>query len=341
MILVAAALAALALLAWAVVRIQYARRHESTDDAYASGHLVPVLAHVGGYVARVPVAENEHVREGQLLVSIDDAELRQQVRKAEADLAVAQAAVGGGGEAGQAESEVQQAQRQRSALSARIEAAQANATRAQRDLERMRGLAQKQIISEQQLDAAQAGADAANAELRSVEQQRSAASASVSTAEAGVKQARARLEAAQAALQNARLQLSYAQVVAPVAGMVAKRSAEPGQLLQPGQPLMTIVADTGVYLTANFKETQLSDIRPGQAVEFSVDAYPGCEAKGTVESISAATGSQFALLPADNATGNFTKVVQRVPVRVRVTDGCGEERPLRPGMSVVVHAETG
>jgi membrane fusion protein (multidrug efflux system) len=115
---------------------------------------------------------------------------------------------------------------------------------------------------------------------------------------------------------------------------------EPGQLAQIGQPLLTIVADTGVFITANFKETQLADLRVGQPAEIDVDAYGGATAVGCVESVSAATGSRFALLPPDNATGNFTKVVQRVPVRLRVKQGLGPDRPLRPGMSVTVHVDT-
>jgi len=138
-------------------------------------------------------------------------------------------------------------------------------------------------------------------------------------------------------VENARLQLSYTQVAAPMAGLVSRKQVEVGQLVQAGQPLLTIVSDTSVWITANFKETQLSDIRVGQPVDIDIDAYPGCHARGAVESLSAATGAKFALLPPDNATGNFTKVVQRVPVRVAVTEGCGKDRPLRPGMSVDAH----
>ncbi len=326
---------------WGVMRWRYASSHESTDDAYVAGHLVPVLAKVGGYVKSVGVEENQHVSEGQTLVLVDDVELRQRLDQVEAELAAARAAAGGDGVPGQAESQVEQAQRQGEALGAQIAAAKASASKADRDLERIRGLAEKQIVSQQQLDGAEAAAESARATLRSLEQQRLAARAGVQTAQAGVRQAEARLKAAQAAVENARLQLSHARIGAPVTGVVAKRSAEPGQLLQPGQPVMTVVADSGITVTANFKETQLGDIRPGEAAELKVDAYGGCRARGEVASISGATGSQFSLIPPDNATGNFTKVVQRVPVRIRVSEGCGSDRPLRPGMSVVVHVSTG
>jgi membrane fusion protein (multidrug efflux system) len=129
-------------------------------------------------------------------------------------------------------------------------------------------------------------------------------------------------------------------VTAPTAGFIAKKQVEVGQLVQPGQPLLTIVSDTGTFITANFKETQLGDLKIGQPVTIEVDAYGKCEARGKVESVSAATGAKFALLPPDNATGNFTKVVQRVPVRIAVTKPCSTTQLLRPGMSVTVHVET-
>jgi membrane fusion protein, multidrug efflux system len=327
--------------AWGVQRWRWSSTHESTDDASVGGHLVPVVAKVGGFVAQVGVSENERVSAGQTLVTLDEAELMQRVRQAEADVAVARAQAGSTGETGQAQSRVEVAASQRESLGAQIAAARANLTRAEKDLERFRGLADKEIVSRQQLDAAAAAAEAARATVASLEQQRSGAVASVTTARGGVKEFEARLQAAQAALAAAQLQLSYARVVAPAGGTVAKRAVEPGQLLQPGQPLLTIVADSGTFVNANFKETQLADIRQGNPVEIEIDAYDGCEAKGEVQGIGGATGSQFALIPADNATGNFTKVVQRVPVRIRLTEGCGPDRPLRPGMSVTVHVSTG
>jgi membrane fusion protein (multidrug efflux system) len=148
------------------------------------------------------------------------------------------------------------------------------------------------------------------------------------------------MQAARASRENAALQLQYTKVMAPEGGVVSRKSVEVGQLVQAGQPLMAIVADTGVWVTANFKETQLADMRVGQPVEIDVDAYGGCHAEGRVQSISSATGAKFALLPPDNATGNFTKVVQRIPVRIAVTRACGPTRPLRPGMSVTASVRT-
>jgi len=325
---------------WAFQKWNYGRSHESTDNAQVDGHIVPVLAKVGGYVKTVNVNENDHVNTGQLLVQLDDADYRVRFQQAQADLAAAEATAGGGGFSGQAEAQVQSATGQRAALDAQIGAARANANKADADLARARELAAKQIISRQQLDAAQATAAVAQANLIAAERQASAAGGTVNTAEAGVRVANARTLAARAAAENAQLQLDYTRITAPALGEVSRKQVEVGQLVAPGQPLLSIVADTGVWVTANFKETQLATIRPGQPVEFEIDAYGGCVGYGKVASVSGATGAKFALLPPDNATGNFTKVVQRVPVRIAVTKPCPGNHPLRPGLSANVHVDT-
>lgn len=325
---------------WGVQRWNYGRTHESTDNAQLDGHLLPVLARVGGYVSMVNVVENQQVDQGELLVQMDESEYRLRLAQASAELAAAQAAAGSGSTTGQAEAAVQTASGQRSVLDAQVAAAQAAVTKAQADLARMSELAAKEIVSRQQLDAAQAAADAAAANLLAVQRQASAAGSGVASARAGVRLADARLASARANRDNAMMQLSYTTITAPLAGLVTRKQVEVGQLVQPGQPLLSIVADTGVWVTANYKETQLARIRVGQPVEVEIDGYPDCTVHGTVESLSAATGARFALLPPDNATGNFTKVVQRVPVRVHINDDCGPNRPLRPGMSVETHIGT-
>ena len=327
-------------LIWAFRQWSYGRVHESTDNAAIDGHLVPVLAKVSGYVQKVNVEENGRVSVDSLLVQIDPSEYRVRLAQVDADLQAAQAAAGTGGTTGQAEAQVQTATGQRASLSAQIDAARANAQRARADLERFRDLAAKQIVSRQQLDAAQAALETADANVVALERQASAAGATITNAQAGVRLAEARLQAARAQRENAALQLQYTRVTAPTSGIVSRKQVEVGQLVQIGQPLLTIVSDTGAWVTANFKETQLADLRVGQTVEIEVDSYGGAKAKGVVESVAAATGSKFALLPPDNATGNFTKVVQRVPVRIRITENLGKDRPLRPGMSAVVHVNT-
>ena len=332
------AIVVLLALLWGGQKFMYARGHESTDDAAIDGHIVPVVAKVGGYVSKVNVGENEKVTEGQMLVRLDTAELAVKVEQADADLSAARAAAGGNG---QAEAQVQTAAGQRGALEAQVALARANAARAHADLSRMQELASKQIISLQQLDGARAAASVADAAVSAAERQASAASGTVSGAQAGTRLADARLQATDAMRANAEIQLSYTRLVAPASGTVSRKTVEVGQLLQPAQQVMSIVADSGAWVTANFKETQLARMKIGQLVDINVDAYSGCVATGTIQSISGATGSKFSLLPPENATGNFTKVVQRVPVRIAITKDCGNGRPLRPGMSVAAHVKTG
>jgi membrane fusion protein, multidrug efflux system len=337
-----AAVGAVVLIAifWGIPTWYYAHTHDSTDDAQVDGHIVPVIAKVGGYVEAVAVDDNDSVRAGQVLVRIDSAEYRVKLEQAEADLAAARAMAGTRNGIGQAGAAVASAAGERSALDAQIDAANANLVKANADLTRLKELVAKQIVSAQQLDGAQAAAEAAAAQVHALERQATAASAGVSGAQAGVRMADARVAAAQAARDNAALQLSYATISAPASGTVAKKLVEIGQLVQAGQQLLSIVADTGVWITANFKETQLAEMKVGEPVDVKIDAYGGVKVKGEVESFSAATGARFALLPPDNATGNFTKVVQRVPVRIKVVQGLGPARPLRPGMSAVVAVKT-
>lgn len=322
---------------WGYSKWSYGQSHESTDNAQVEGHIVPIVAKVGGFVLAVNVAENARVAEKTELVRLDDREYAVRLAQAEAELAAARAAAGGRGTDGQAATMVRTASSQRDVGTAQVEAARAQLTKVQSDLTRAKELAAKQIISMAQLDAAQAAYDAAQAQLVATQRQVTAATSGIANAEAGVRLAQARLAAAEATRDNAQLQLSYTSLTTPLAGVVSRKQVEVGQLVQAGQTLMSIVSDSGVFITANVKETQLARIRPGQKVEIEVDAYDGAAVEGEVESIASATGARFALLPPDNATGNFTKVVQRVPVRIRITKGLGADRPLRPGMSVLTN----
>jgi membrane fusion protein, multidrug efflux system len=249
---------------------------------------------------------------------------------------------------------------------ARLREAEANATKSARDVERLRGLLAKDEVSQQQFDAAVAAAEAQKAAVDSTRSQIAEADAGIRVAESKLMQARAGTEQAQAELRTAQtgpeqiaatkaraqaaeahgqqmqaslaqaeLNLQYTTVKAPVKGIVSRKSAEVGQTIQPGQPLMAIIPLENVWITANFKETQLTDMRPGQAATVKVDAYGGREFKGRVDSIAAATGARFSLLPPENATGNYVKVVQRVPVKIVLDAGQDAEHLLRPGMSVV------
>jgi membrane fusion protein (multidrug efflux system) len=365
---------------------------ESTDDAQVDAHITPIASRVGGTVLRVPVEANQEVEAGAVLVEIDKRDYEVALERARAELADAEAAAvaaragvpitsttassnettarGGVEQADASHLEAQQAvevaRTRLSTAQARQREAAANASKAGRDVERLKPLLAKDEIAQQQFDAAVATAAASKAAMESAEAQvmeaelgirvaesrlaqasvgRQQASAELKTAQTAPEQvmaSRARADAADAkARQNramvkqAELNLEYATVKAPVKGTVSRKGVEVGQVVQPGQPLMTVIPLDHVWVTANFKETQLEHMRPGQRVKIEVDAYGGREFSGKVESLAAATGSRFSLLPPDNATGNYVKVVQRVPVRIQLDEGQDPEHLLRPGMSVV------
>jgi membrane fusion protein, multidrug efflux system len=265
-----------------------------------------------------------------------------------------------------AEKEVEAARARLATAQARQREAEANATKSARDVERLRGLLAKDEVAQQQFDAAVGTADAQKAAADSTRSQVTEAQAGIRVAEsrltqtrAGAQQAqaelrtaetgpqqvaatRARAQAAQArvaqmkaAVEQAELNLQYTTVKAPIKGIVSRRSVEMGQIVQQGQPLMALIPLENVWITANFKETQLTNMRPGQRATVKVDAYGGREFKGHIDSIAAATGARFSLLPPENATGNYVKIVQRVPVKIVLEAGQDSEHLLRPGMSVV------
>ncbi len=302
----------LGLLLIGIRRWWFGRSHVSTDNAQVDGHIVPILPKVGGFVAEVRVEENREVKAGDTLVVLDDRDFRSRLAQTEADLAALLATVSSRTRVGQAEAAVAQAQ--------------ANALKATADLTRIEPLAIQNVISQQQLDAARAAAAAAQAQLAS--------------AQAMLVGADARVAASRAARDQAALMLSYTRVIAPATGVVSKKAVELGQLVQAGQPLMTVVPLEDVWVTANLKETETADVTPGDSADITVDAYKGQHFRGHVESLSPATGAKFSLLPPDNATGNFTKVVQRIPVRIRLDGAMDPARPLRPGMSVVATIKT-
>ncbi len=326
---------------YGIPKWNYARAHESTDNAQVDGHIIPVVSRVAGFVTEVRVNENQRVKAGDTLAVLDPSEFKARLAQSDADLQAARVVAGGRGVAGQSETVVRSATQQRASLEAQLQSARATVAKSQADLSRLEELTAKQIVSKQQVDAARLAVQAATSNVESLERQLAGATAGIENAQVGTRLAQARLQAAAASRENAALQLSYTVIVAPRNGIVSRKQIDVGQLVQAGQPVLTIVGDDDIWVSANFKETQLAALRVGQPAEFNVDAYDGCVAKGEIESLSGATGAKFALIPPDNATGNFTKVVQRVPVRIKVTEGCGKDRPLRPGMSVTAHVKTG
>jgi membrane fusion protein (multidrug efflux system) len=322
-------------------RVAFANTHVTTDNAQVDGHVTAVAPRVPAFVARVLVDDNQAVKAGDTLVVLDDRDFRIRLAQAEADLRTAEAASGRSGRIGQAAAARSATVETASGARANVTAAQATLTRATADLERYQKLVASKIVSAQQLDQAQWVVDNARAALESAERQAAAAASQTDAASAGIQIAEGRLGSARAAVDNARLQLGFTVILAPTSGVIAKRSVETGALVAVGQPLMTVVPDENIWVTANLKETQLAKVAIGNEVEFTVDAYPHQTFKGRVASLSPATGARFALLPPDNATGNFTKVVQRVPVRITIESPKDPARPLRPGMSVDVTIKVG
>ena len=329
--LVVVALAALVLAAAMAVGVRHWRyylAHEETDDAQVEGHISPVLPRVSGYVARVLVADNQRVDAGQALIDIDPRELDLRVAQSEAALQNAMA------EQRTAEASLSGARAAAATAAANVETALVRQRKAASDLERDTKLLGTGAITDSQFTDSKAAADTAAAELEAVRSE--ARTADLQIAVAASRAAATQTQAAERAsdLDYSKLQRSYASVTAPIAGLVSRKNVEPGQFIQAGQTLLSVASDTDVWVVANFKETQMAHMRPGQEVEFEADNYRGYVFRGRVDSISAATGARFALLPPDNSTGNFVKVTQRVPVKIVLAQAPDADHPLRPGMSV-------
>ena len=335
-------LALFALLSWMGWKAWWNHSHIGTDNAQVEGHVVPVLAKVGGFAAALGPGAGDHrfVKAGDLLAQIDDRDYRARLAQAEAELALALANAGKAGEhgamRGQAEAQVAVARATAAGARSGIDQALANADKAQKDLERVRALVAQKMVSPQALDAAEAGARAAQALVRASRDQAASAEEQVSASGAALRAAAAKVEAARAARDLAVNQLADTRIVAPVSGFVSNNNIVSGQLVVAGQALLSVVPLDDVWVVANLKETDLDRLRVGAAVAIEIDAYGGLKVVGEVESISPATGARFSLLPPDNATGNYTKVVQRVPVRIRIGQNGDPQHPLRPGMSVDV-----
>lgn len=309
-----------------------------TDNAQVDGHIVPVSPKIGGFISALPVQDNQDVNAGDVLAIMDDRDYRSRLAQADADLAQAIASTGRGAQAGQAVAQLGAAAAEAEAAHAGIAQAEADYDRAHRESQRLHTLLAQKLVSAQQFDTAEATERAAAARLQAARDAARAADQQVSAAGAALRGADARLESARAARDIAAHQLADTRIVAASAGRISQKTAEVGQLVQVGQPLMNLVP-RDVWITANLKETQVRDVHPGNSATVTIDAYPGLEWKGEVESLSPATGSRFTLLPPDNATGNFTRIVQRIPVRVRLAPGQNAGHELRPGMNAVVTIE--
>lgn len=308
----------------------YARHHETTDNAQVEGHSAPVIARVAGYVKGLNVQDYGNVHLRDTLVTIDDEEYRIALQQAEAD-------------ARQAEADLATARANQANASAGIAVAQSNAQvalvrkdKSTADLRRDQHLFDDQAITNRQLDDTRATSLTNDKQYQAAQDNITLTRSSVQVAAAKVQQAEALLASKQAAVEQAKLKLGYTNVTANIAGRIGKKNVEPGQFVQAGQSLFTIVDENGFYIVANFKETQLAHISVGQEADIEVDGFSDLHLKGRVTAISRATGAKFSLLPPDNATGNFVKIVQRVPVKISIDNADQYLDRLRAGLSVEV-----
>jgi len=332
--------------AWfGISKYNHGKHHEETDDAQVESNISPVIPRVSGYVADVMVKDNQRVHKGDTLLVLDQRDLRLKVEQAEAALATAKSNLGvARTSSSAAESNIAPVQASIGTIDAQIGLAKINLTRATQDFDRYANLIKDHSITEQQYEQALAAKQTAERQIQVLQEQRKQAASQTSaiSSQSGatasqIKVANAVINQRQVEVDEAKLNLSYAIITAPADGLVSKVNVQPGQFLQAGQSLFSIVLNDDLWVVANFKETQFDKMKIGQKVIVHVDAFPDHDFEAKVASFSPATGARFALLPPDNASGNFVKVVQRLPVRIEFTQpGDSLVKQLRPGMNVDV-----
>ena len=296
------------------------KTHIETDNAFIESHIHSVSSRIPAMVKRVAVVDNQFVHQGDLLVELDASDYQARANTAAASLNMARNETSG---------DYAQVEGAR----ASIGLATAKLDQANLDMARGEKLFAKEVIPREQLERLSTAQKVAQMQLKEAQEAEHHAQAVIGIAGTGSKDARVAQK--QGELETASLNLSYTRVVAPSDGYITKKSVEPGNYVQPGQSLMALVTLDDAWVTANYKESQLTSVKPGQRVEFTVDSYPGRTFKGAVESIMAGTGAAFSMLPPENATGNYVKVIQRIPVRIAIDKRSDPEHLLRVGMSVV------
>jgi len=323
--------------------VQYKSTHISTDDAFIDGDIYTIASKVTGTVKVIHVNDNQSVRKGDILVELDSSDF--DVKMVEALSAVnAEKAkiVEIDARIEAARRQVEEAIAKSDAIKAINELQKANLAQAEKDRERAENLQKKDAISRERYEKALTVYKVAVAQVKAAAEDQKSVLFAVETQKAMIKQAEAlritqlsSIKQKEAVLETARLNSGYTKLVAPADGYITKKSVQTGNQIQAGQPLMALVSLEGAYVVANYKETQLEKVKPGQKVEIKVDTYPGKKFQGKVDSIMAGTGAVFSLFPAENATGNFVKVVQRIPVKIVIDKDADPEHVLRMGMSVV------
>lgn len=313
-------------------KIHFLLTHETTDNAQIETQITPVLPRVSGYVKNIQVKDYDSVKAGQLLVELDDAELQTQLTEQEADLQ-------------QAISEVAYAKANKNAAIVTLQTNKGAVTlqsirlnKAKQDAERDERLLHEEAITRKQWEDSKFNVQSTQQQLQNSETDYAAANNRIQVLTAAVEKAESVLAIKKAKIEQTRLKISYTQISAPLSGKIGKKNVATGQYVQAGTPLFSIVNDTTYWVIANFKENQLRKLYPGKEVELTIDAYPNEHLTGVIESLSEATGAKFSLLPPDNASGNFVKVTQRVPVKIAIRNINQYRNILRAGLSVEVTA---
>src|SRR5216684_6264687 len=314
---------------WTVLRFR-----QSTEDAYIQSDVSVISPKIEGYLKKVRVADNQEVAEGAILFVIDDRDFKAKVAQAEAAVATEEAMIA------TYESRLKLQQAMIDQAAAGLKSTEADLSRAQQDHKRYSSLMTSDFASRQRFEQAEADARKAEAALAKSRAALAAEQNQLAVLRSLQREEEAKLQQARANLRLAQIDLDNTVIRAPISGIVGNRAGQVGQYVKPGTQLLSLVPLPRVYVTANFKETQLTRMRPGQAADISVDAYPDQPLHGHIESFAPGSGAQFSLLPPDNATGNFTKIVQRVPVRIAVPADGPLARLLRPGLSVTVSVDT-
>ncbi len=315
-------------------KIHFVLTHETTDNAQIETQITPVLPRVAGYVKSIAVKDYDSVKTGQLVVELDDAELQTQLLEMEADFRQAEVDVIN------AKAALNNAIVSLRVNKGNIDLSQMRRQKAEDDLKRDQNLFRDQAITRKQLDDTKFNVETAAQQLENSKTDLSAAQSRIAVLQAGVSKATAGLDVKKAKIEQTKLKLTYTKIYAPQAGKIGKKNVSVGQYVQAGTPLFSIVNDTTYWVIANFKENQLKKLYPGKEVDIEIDAFPDQKVKGVIESLSEATGAKFSLLPPDNASGNFVKVTQRVPVKIQIKDIQQYRNMLRAGLSVFVVAET-
>ena len=313
------------------------RNFESTDNAYVEADISHISVKVPGYVTATFVTDNQHVKQGQLLAQLEDSQFAAKVAQSQASLSSAKAQ----GQTLNAQVDLQQALI--SQAKASVVAAEAEQVRSQQQLSRASKLKVKNYSSQDAVDEAQAGFESASAHVDEAKAALVAKQRELKVLTAQLVEADSSVEQAKAGLALAKIQLADTRITAPFSGIIGKRGAQQGQYVQPGQAIYSLVPDEAVWITANFKETQIAHMHAGQPVAIELDAFSGKHFTGVIDSLAPASGAKFSLLPAENATGNFTKIVQRIPVRIRLDSDSAtklEHGKIVPGLSALVKVDT-